>query len=212
MFRKIRFIALGCSLFALIGFSSCGGQQATESSETETSVEVETTAEATEESTEDPKASRVSPPATATGTIGNATVKIDYSQPAVKERTVWGELVPYDQVWRTGANEATVFEVSADVSIEGETLPAGKYSLFTMPSAEGPWTVIFNKTYEQWGAYDYNADDDALRIEVSPEMVDDSMEEMTFMLEGNTVILRWEKLKLAFSLDSAGESAGSTEG
>ncbi len=211
MFRKIKFIALGTSLFALIGLSSCGEQKAAESEDTVTeTTTVETTTDTTDE---EAKAARVSPPATATGSVGETTVTINYSQPAVKERTVWGGLVPYDEVWRTGANEATVFEVSTDISIEGETLPAGKYSLFTIPSAEGPWTVVFNQTFEQWGAYDYNADDDVLRIEASPEMVEDHMEKMTFMIEGNNVVLRWEKLKLAFSIDPAtAESAGSTEG
>ncbi len=214
MVTKFRLIALGSALFGMIWLSSCGGQKTEEATDTETTTEEVATTETmeTETTTEENKAARVSPPATANGTVGGTSVVINYSQPSVKGRTIWGDLVPYDQVWRTGANEATVFEVSNDVNIEGEMLPAGKYALFTIPSAEGLWTVIFNKTYEQWGAYDYNADDDVLRIEVSPEMVDENMEAMTFMVEEGNVVLRWEKLKLAFSVEEASGAAESTEG
>src|ERR1051325_10914117 len=76
------------------------------------------------------KSSRPSPPATATGKIGNATITINYSSPAVKGRKIWGELVPYDKAWRAGANEATIFTTDKEIKVEGKTLPAGSYSLF----------------------------------------------------------------------------------
>ena len=82
---------------------------------------------------QDDKSKRPSPPAEASAKVGGTMVTINYSQPSVKSRKIWGELVPYDKVWRTGANEATTFEVSTDVKIEGKTLPAGKYGLFTIP-------------------------------------------------------------------------------
>ena len=95
-----------------------------------------------------------SPPAKVSQTInGGATITIDYSQPSVKGRTIGSNLEPMEgKVWRTGANKATVFEVSKDVKVEGKTLPAGKYGLFTLVNGE-EWTIIFNKTYDQWGAF-----------------------------------------------------------
>src|SRR5215475_3205891 len=89
------------------------------------------------------KSKRPSPPATATGKVMAATITIDYSSPAVKGRKIWGELVPYDKVWRTGANEATLFSTDKEIKVEGKTLPAGKYSMYTIPG-EKEWVIIFN--------------------------------------------------------------------
>src|ERR1700675_3642107 len=99
---------------------------------------------------QDDKSKRPSPPATATGKVMGATITINYSSPAVKGRKIWGGLVPYDKVWRTGANEATIFETSKDIKIGGKTLKAGKYSLYTKPG-EKEWQVIFNSQTGQWG-------------------------------------------------------------
>src|SRR6218665_1869577 len=95
------------------------------------------------------KSKRPSPPAQAKETIkSGATISIDYSQPSVKGRVIGKDLEPKDEkVWRTGANEATIFEVSKDVTVEGKALPAGKYSLFTIAGANNEWTIIFNKTW-----------------------------------------------------------------
>ena len=84
--------------------------------------------------------SRQSPPATAMNKVADVSIKVDYSQPSVKDRTIWGDLVPYEKVWRTGANEATTIEFSKDVSVDGKKISAGKYALFTIP---GPneWIV-----------------------------------------------------------------------
>ncbi|MBS1918561.1 MAG: DUF2911 domain-containing protein [Bacteroidetes bacterium] len=113
------------------------------------------------------KSKRPSPPATATGTTASGTmIKIDYSQPSVKGRTIGKDLEPMaGKVWRTGANEATVFEVNKDVKVEGQSLPAGKYALFTIANGDD-WTIIFNKKWNQWGAFDYKEGDDALRVKV----------------------------------------------
>src|ERR1700681_3889140 len=102
--------------------------------------------------TED-KSKRPSPPAKVTEKIkSGATISIDYSQPSVKGRTIGKDLEPLPgKVWRTGANEATVFEVNKDVKVEGHALPAGKYGLFTIADGKD-WTIIFNKTWNQWGA------------------------------------------------------------
>lgn len=111
---------------------------------------------------------RVSPMATTSQVVGVAQVEITYSRPQVNERTIWGDLVPYGQVWRTGANEATTFEISHDAKINGKELAAGTYGLFTIPGKDS-WTLIFNKEAEQWGAFQYKQEEDALRLEVKPE-------------------------------------------
>src|ERR1700712_2397497 len=111
------------------------------------------------------KSKRPSPPAKVTQKIkSGATISIDYSQPSVKGRTIGKDLEPNDgQVWRTGANEATVFETDKDVSVGGKKLAAGKYGLFTLFNGNDV-SVIFSKTWKQWGAFKYDAKDDALRV------------------------------------------------
>ena len=141
-----------------------------------------------------------SPAATATGKIGYKTVTIAYAQPAVKGREVWGKLVPYNEVWRTGANDATTFEVDKDVMIEGQALKAGKYGLFTIPTEGGEWTIIFNSVAKQWGAYSYDASKDVLRVKVKSEKSETMMERMTFDVKDNQVHLMWENLAVAFKV------------
>jgi hypothetical protein len=135
------------------------------------------------------------------GTVGGVDVTLEYGRPKVKGREIWGGLVPYNEVWRTGANEATTIALGSDAEIEGKALPAGTYSLFTIPTPEG-WTVIFNKTANQWGAYNYDPKQDALRVEVKPKS-GDPVEEMDFVLEGDQVVLRWEKLRVPFTVQAA---------
>ena len=141
-----------------------------------------------------------SPAATATGKIGDKTVTITYAQPAVKGREVWGKLVPYNEVWRTGANDATTFEVDKDVTIEGQALKAGKYSLFTIPTEGGEWTFIFNSVAKLWGAYSYDKSKDVLRVKVKSSKSETMTERMTFEVKGNQVHLMWEKLAVAFNV------------
>src|SRR5436190_20179097 len=95
---------------------------------------------------------RVSQKATVSQRVGLTDVSITFSRPGVKGRTIWGGLVPYNQVWRTGANEATTFSVSDDVKINGQPLPAGSYSLHTIPGKDS-WTIIFNKVDKQFGSF-----------------------------------------------------------
>ena len=91
-----------------------------------------------------------SPRDSVSGTVAGSIIKISYGSPAVKGRKIWGGLVPYDKVWRTGANQVTTFETSKAIHIEGKTLPAGKYSLYTTPG-EKEWKIIFNSQTGQWG-------------------------------------------------------------
>ncbi|MDQ3392901.1 MAG: DUF2911 domain-containing protein [Bacteroidota bacterium] len=153
------------------------------------------------------KKDRPSPPASATKTVGSAKITIDYSSPAVKGRKIWNsEMVPYNKVWRTGANEPTKITLSEDVMVEGKELKAGTYALFTIP-AENEWTIIFNKNHQQWGAYDYSEDEDVLRIKSKPKKSSEMNERMKFDIKekGNNkaeVVLAWENLEVPFTLET----------
>jgi DUF2911 family protein len=146
---------------------------------------------------------RVSPNATVSQMIGITDVKITYSRPGVKGRVIWGQLVPYDKVWRTGANEATTITFSTDVKVEGQSLPAGKYALMTIPG-QTEWTIIFNKNADQFGAFDYKQESDVLRVKVKPgetphqEWMEFSVENLA--VDSADVVLRWEKLQVQFKV------------
>ena len=146
-----------------------------------------------------PDAERESPTDSVIGQIEGVDILIDYSQPFVKGRKIWGGIVPYGKIWRTGANEATVFVVSKDVKINGQDLPKGRYALFTIPT-EGEWTIIFNKRWNQWGASKYKEKKDQLRIKVKPTNLSQLQEQLTFFIEGNRVLFRWEYLELGFTV------------
>lgn len=109
---------------------------------------------------------RVSPNATVSQTIGTTVVTLHYGRPGVKGRTIFGDLVPYDKVWRAGANEATAINFSKDVKVQGKTLKAGWYSFFMIPG-EKEWTIIFNSTIK-WGL-DYDQKSDVLRVKTTSE-------------------------------------------
>lgn len=132
-----------------------------------------------------------SPARTAEGTINGAKITIDYSSPAVKGRVIWGDLVPVGQVWRAGANDATTFETSKDIKVQGQTLPAGKYSLFVIPN-EGESTLIFNKVAKQWGAYSYDESQDALRVSIPSNFGDKMEERLVYEVKDGRVEMRWE--------------------
>jgi hypothetical protein len=139
---------------------------------------------------------RQSPAATTTATVNGKTITINYSQPSVKGRKIWGGLVPYGEVWRTGANESTSFETSADLTIQGKTLPKGKYALFTIPG-EKSWTIIFNKSIA-WGSYSYKESEDVLRVTATPESAD-AHEQFTIQASDKGLVsLLWDKLKVSF--------------
>ena len=142
-----------------------------------------------------------SPAATATGKSGDATITVSYSQPAVKGRKIWGDLVPFDKVWRTGANDATTIEFTKDVKIEGQALKAGTYALFTIPTEGGEWTIIFNKTAKQWGSYDYKDKEDALRVKVKSEKSKSFAERLTFDVKDKNVMMCWENLCVSFKVE-----------
>ncbi len=132
------------------------------------------------------------------GTIDGVEVTVEYGRPNVKGRTIWGGLVPYGKVWRTGANEATTISFSAGVTIGGEKLAAGTYGLFTIPN-EDEWDFIINNTSDQWGAFSYDSGKDALRVKAKPRSAE-NVESMEFVIEGSAVVLRWEKLAVGFEV------------
>ncbi|MBK7630985.1 MAG: DUF2911 domain-containing protein [Ignavibacteriales bacterium] len=147
---------------------------------------------------------RISPKAEVMQTVGFTDVRIVYSRPGVKGRTIWGKLVPYDAVWRAGANEATKIIFSTDVSIEGKKLKKGSYSFFAIPGVKD-WTLIFNKVADQWGAFEYNESEDVLRVKVKTEKaVWQEWLSYTINKASNTsavIRLEWEKIKVPFKVE-----------
>lgn len=146
-------------------------------------------------------ADRASKNGQVSGEIDGVEVTVDFGRPNVKGREIWGGLVPYGKVWRTGADEATTITLSGDVTVEGKALSAGKYALFTIPE-KGNWTVIFNKTAKQWGAFKYDEGQDALRVTVTPNKAD-FVESMNFELDGPALVLRWDKLAVPVTIKPA---------
>jgi len=148
---------------------------------------------------------RPSPNASLTQSVGLTDITIKYSRPGVKGRTIWGGLVPYDTVWRTGANEATTITFSDDVTVDGQKLTKGTYALFTIPGRD-TWKVIFNKQGEQWGAFAYDKTQDAATLTVKPETAD-FREWMGFEVPELTtdtakIVLRWEKVAVPFTVNT----------
>jgi hypothetical protein len=148
------------------------------------------------------KSKRPSPPASVNVTTQKGvTISINYSQPSVKGRTVGKEIAPFGELWRTGANEATVLEVNKDVTIGGKKLKAGKYGLYTIPT-EKEWTVILNKKSNLWGTDNYSQTDDVLRF-VTPSSKSKSFtEKMTFEISpAGKVSLLWGDVQVDFSVE-----------
>jgi hypothetical protein len=150
------------------------------------------------------KSVQPSPAASVIQELGISSFRIDYHRPAVKGRTIWGGLVPYGQVWRAGANEATLFTFSDPVKIASQTVPAGSYAFFAIPRKEH-WTLILNRQGKQWGAYNYKADLDVLRFEVKPSAIP-HQEYLQYDLrvespERLRVDLLWEKLSVGFDVE-----------
>ncbi|MDN5202635.1 DUF2911 domain-containing protein [Fulvivirgaceae bacterium BMA10] len=137
-----------------------------------------------------------SPRKNAIGTIDGVEVTIDYGSPSVKGREIWGGLEPYGKVWRAGANEATTIEFSGNVIIDSESIPAGKYAFFIVPNENANWEIIFNKTWDQWGAYDYDQSQDQLRLNIEPDWSNDIQEELIYEINENTIHFAWEKVRI----------------
>lgn len=147
---------------------------------------------------------RPSPLSMVTMKYQDSYVKVTYGQPHKKGRDIFGALVPYGNVWRTGANEATEITLTDDMLIGGENLEAGTYTLFTIPGKE-KWTVIFNKELGQWGSYNYNEKADAMRLEVTAQKEEKTIWE-PFTIEFDqrnstaTMLMMWDQTKVAIPM------------
>lgn len=149
---------------------------------------------------------RPSPLAVASCRYKDTYIKMVYSQPHKRGREIFGKLVPFGQVWRTGANEATEVTLTREVFVQGSLLQPGTYSLFTIPGEE-KWTIIFNKDVGLWGAYNYNPAMDVLRFDVMPQPIAPPTvwEPFTIQIEQRNnkaqVHLLWDRTQVTFSLD-----------
>jgi uncharacterized damage-inducible protein DinB len=153
-----------------------------------------------------------SPPEKATGKIGAATVTINYNAPSVKARPIWGALVPYDKVWRAGANKVTTFETDKDLTIEGKPLVSGKYSIFAIPN-EKEWKIVFNSETGQWGIKrggDSNRDaaKDVLTVVVKPVKSATMTEKLGYEVSDKGFVLKWENLEVPVSIVGSTISSG----
>lgn len=147
------------------------------------------------------KSKRPSPPVIVEKTIADLTITIDYSSPSVKGREIWGDLVKYDKVWRTGANEATTIQFSKNVKVDGHDVAAGKYSLFTIPDKTGEWVVILNSDTDLWGSYEFDKNKNIARFEVKTREISDMYEKMTFSInEEGEVTFAWDHLSFSFDV------------
>jgi len=145
-----------------------------------------------------------SPAATATGKVNGATITIKYSSPSVKGRKIWGDLVPYGQVWRAGANEATTIETDKDITLEGKSLKKGKYSLYAI-AGETEWSIIINSETGQWGT-DHsggttrNPDKDVAVVKVKPGKSANMNEALVYVVNDKGFVLRWENLEVPVAM------------
>ena len=145
-----------------------------------------------------------SPAATATGKVNGATITIKYSSPSVRGRKIWGDLVPYGEVWRAGANEATIVETDKDITVEGKPLKKGKYSLYAI-AGEKEWSIILNSETGQWGT-DHsggttrNPDKDVALVKVKPAKSVSMNEALVYVVSDKGFVLRWENLEVPVGL------------
>jgi hypothetical protein len=142
---------------------------------------------------------RKSPHDTASVTLDGKNISISYGRPYLKGRTVGGELAPYGQVWRTGADEATKLTTDSDLTIGDLKVPKGSYALFTIPN-KGHWTLIVNKVADQWGAFTYDASQDLGRTELQVSELSSPVEQFTIALKATSanearLTLEWENTK-----------------
>lgn len=181
LFKRIALSVIALFTLMLLSFSSAGAQVNRDNSQ-----------------------SRVSPNASVSQTIGTTVVTIRYSRPSVRDRKIFGGLVPFGEVWRAGANEATSITFSRDVKVEGQELPAGDYSFFTIPDKD-QWTLIFNKSIKWGTSYDKSAD--VLRVKVSPEESPEREQLMYYFRDVNegsgSAVLTWAGTAVPFTISVA---------
>jgi tetratricopeptide (TPR) repeat protein len=149
---------------------------------------------------------QASPSASFKQRVGVTDVSVEYARPGMHERKIFGGLLPYGQIWRTGANAATKLTFSTDVKLGGTAVPAGSYALFTIPG-ETEWTVILSKVTEEWGSYSYNQKDDQARIKVKPVALAEPLDTMTIAVQDihsgkANLVIAWEKTQVPIEIDT----------
>lgn len=149
-----------------------------------------------------------SPATTIKQTVGITDISIVYSRPGVKGREIWGKVVPFNELWRAGANLSTMIEFSDDVKIEGQKVPAGKYSIFMIPAEQGEWTLVVNKAVNLAGTNGYKQEDDILRAKVKTQALPAPKEWLEYafddLTDSSTVIsLLWEKVRVPMKVEIA---------
>lgn len=192
---KIKMLLLSIPAFLW----ACGGGGGGKTNHSDTTALADTLATRTEIRNED----RPSPQKVTSGFIRQVKVTITYGSPATKGRKIWGELVPWQEVWRAGANETTTMEFGSPVKIAGQPLAAGKYGFFMIPTADEEWTLIFNSEWDTWGAYDYKESNDVLRIRLMPMQVEENAERLDYFIEKNGIRFRWEMVSLFIPAEPA---------
>ncbi len=139
--------------------------------------------------------------AQATHEPSNTYIKIVYGQPYKNDRQIFGELVPYNEVWRTGANEATELTVTKEISFGSKLLDAGTYALFSIPKEDGNWTIILNSALGQWGAFDYDSTHDVFRVDIPSQSTDKITEAFTIRFseiqeDSTNIIMEWNQTEI----------------
>lgn len=152
------------------------------------------------------KTPQASPVCTISQAVGTSDISITYSRPGAKNRVIFGNIVPYDKMWRTGANKATKISFSEEVTFAGQKLPAGEYSLFTIPSTS-EWEVILNNELNLWGTGEYNEADDVLRVKIPSSSNENHVESLTidlntFSSSGADLTISWEKTKIIIPINT----------
>jgi len=146
------------------------------------------------------KKERPSPLVSDSTSISGTHLKIEFGSPSVRERNIWGGLIPFNELWRTGANEATRFTTTERVRINGMKLDSGTYALLSIPG-ETTWEIILNEDHEQWGTYDYDSTLDVLRLNVIPKVTSEYSEKMKFYFEQDSLKFHWVNLGFSLSLE-----------
>jgi hypothetical protein len=151
------------------------------------------------------KTPSASPTATISQGVGLTKVTIDYSRPSVKGRKIFGDLVPYGKVWRTGANRITTIKLDDDMHINGAPVKAGNYGLYTIPG-ESAWVIIINKDDKQWGSYEYDVNKDVIRFSIQPLRIEPMVEQMEirfeeFTLTSAMIAINWESTSARFKIE-----------
>lgn len=155
----------------------------------------------------DPDTLKGSLKAKAIGTIGSTGITINYYSPAVRGRIIWGGLIPFDNVWVTGAHRATSIDFNQEVEIGGVTIASGKYALFTIPGKE-EWTIIINKNWDQHLVDEYDQKLDIVRVKIKPETEETHQERLRYVIEWEgdeqgEIVIYWEKLEVSFNVSIA---------